>query len=127
MWQGRFYSCVLEHEHLYAAVRYVERNPVRAKLVKKAWEWEWSSSAFHIGETKSSGLQLADVSEIVKLDSTSWKEYVSDREDPQEIDAIRKCTMLGRPFGGSDFIETLSKVLGISLVSRGKGRPRKEK
>jgi putative transposase len=35
LWQGRFASFVLEEGHLLAAVRYVELNPVRARLVKK--------------------------------------------------------------------------------------------
>ena len=40
LWQGRFYSCALYAKHLYEAVRYVENNPVRAKIVKKAEQWE---------------------------------------------------------------------------------------
>ena len=44
LWQSRFYSCVLDEPHLIMAARYIERNPVRAKMVKKAWEWKWSSA-----------------------------------------------------------------------------------
>lgn len=36
-----------------AAARYVELNPVRAKMVKQAWDYEWSSAGFHTGEKKS--------------------------------------------------------------------------
>ena len=36
LWQGRFFSCALDDEHLWAAIRYVERNPVRAKMVPMA-------------------------------------------------------------------------------------------
>ncbi len=127
LWQGRFYSCILEHGHLYAAVRYVERNPVRAALVKKAWKWEWSSAAFHVGEEKNSKVELADISEIIELENINWKEYLGEKEDPREIDAIRKCTMLGRPWGGKEFVEGLSKILGISLETRKRGRPPKNK
>ena len=35
LWQGRFYSCILDDAHLYRAIRYVENNPVRAKIVKQ--------------------------------------------------------------------------------------------
>ncbi|MFH0800878.1 MAG: transposase [bacterium] len=34
LWQGRFYSCMIDERHLYAAVRYIENNPVRAGIVK---------------------------------------------------------------------------------------------
>jgi len=50
LFQGRFGSCVLEEKHLVAAVRYVERNPVRAGIVNVAWEYPWSSVGYHAGE-----------------------------------------------------------------------------
>jgi hypothetical protein len=52
LFQGRFGSCVLDEKHLAAAVRYVENNPVRAGMVKRTWEYPWSSAKFHIGEQK---------------------------------------------------------------------------
>lgn len=38
----------MDKTHLYLAARYVELNPVRAKLVKKPQEYQWSSAAAHI-------------------------------------------------------------------------------
>jgi len=49
LWQGRFYSCPLHHDHALEALRYVERNPVRAKMVRLPWEYEWSSAREHVG------------------------------------------------------------------------------
>jgi len=49
LWQGRFYSCPLDEAHLWAAVRHVERNPVRAGLVSHAGDYPWSSAAAHCG------------------------------------------------------------------------------
>src|SRR3989304_6265032 len=42
LWQNRFFSCALDEVHLLRALAYVERNPVRAKLVRLAWQYEWS-------------------------------------------------------------------------------------
>jgi putative transposase len=42
LWQNRFYSCALDEKHLWVALRYVERNPVRANLVVRPEEYEWS-------------------------------------------------------------------------------------
>src|SRR6266478_1975383 len=42
VWQNRFYSCALDEEHKWTALRYVEQNPVRAGLVASAAEWLWS-------------------------------------------------------------------------------------
>ena len=49
LWQGRFFSCPLDDEHLWAAVRYVERHPVRAGIVDQAEDYPWSSAAAHCG------------------------------------------------------------------------------
>jgi putative transposase len=48
LWDGRFKSYPLNEIHLHAAIRYVERNPVRAKMVKCPWEYPWSSAKVHI-------------------------------------------------------------------------------
>ncbi len=48
LWQGRFYSSSLDERHLYAAIRYVENNPVRAKIVEKPHEYKWSSARAHV-------------------------------------------------------------------------------
>ena len=47
VWQGRFFSSPLDEAYLWAAMRYVERNPVRAKMVRKAENYRWSSAAAH--------------------------------------------------------------------------------
>jgi len=44
VYQGRYKSLRVESDrHFLALVRYVERNAKRARLVKKAEEWPWSS------------------------------------------------------------------------------------
>ena len=48
LWQGRFASFVLDDYHLFAATRYVERNPVRAGLVDRPEDYHWSSAAAHL-------------------------------------------------------------------------------
>ena len=50
LWQGRFYSCVMDDEHLYYAIRYVEQNPVRAHMVQYPWDYSWSSARWHVGQ-----------------------------------------------------------------------------
>jgi len=49
LWQGRFYSCPLHFEHALEALRYVERNPVRARMVELPWEYLWSSARERVG------------------------------------------------------------------------------
>ena len=49
LWQGRFYSCPLDGAHLAVALRYVEENPCRARLVESPGQYRWSSAAVHLG------------------------------------------------------------------------------
>jgi putative transposase len=49
LWANRYYSTPLGPEHLWAAVRYVECNPVRAGLVGVAEDYPWSSARAHCG------------------------------------------------------------------------------
>ncbi len=56
LWQGRFFSCALDETHCWAALCYVERNPVRARLAKRAWEYPWSSAEAHCTGTDQNGL-----------------------------------------------------------------------
>jgi putative transposase len=47
LWQSRFYSVPMDVSHFWAALRYVERNPVRAGIVGRAEDYRWSSAAAH--------------------------------------------------------------------------------
>jgi putative transposase len=58
IWQGRFKSFVIsENDHLLAAIRYVEGNPVRAGMVTSALDWPWSSHRENAG-TGSAGMAV---------------------------------------------------------------------
>jgi len=74
LWQGRFYSCILDERHLYAICRYIENNPVRAKLVKKPENWQWSSAKTHLNK-ETSILSLANITEYIvkKIKGSSLK------------------------------------------------------
>jgi len=125
LWQGRFYSCVLDETHFIASVRYVEMNPVRAKLVKTPWEWAWSSAAYHINQDKKPPIKLYDLNKLMNVTSDSWHEFICSKEDPGTIDAIRKHSLTGRPLGSEIFIKKLEKEFGKKMQARPRGKPRK--
>ncbi len=59
-WQGRFFSSPLDETYLWAAIRYVERNPVRAGMIERAEEYRWSSAACHCGLRQDKALTVND-------------------------------------------------------------------
>jgi len=122
LWQGRFYSCVLSESHLYAAIRYIENNPVRARLVKNAWDWKWSSAKYHALKEKSP-ISIADVERFVEIND--WKYYLTEIEDTHKIKEIRANTINGRPLGNDEFVARMERIFHLRIRPMRRGRPRK--
>ena len=123
VWQGRFYSCPLDDAHLWMALRYTERNPVRAGLVREAQDWEWSSAGAHCGSRPAEAC-LSMAAWARRWCSASWQEYVSSGESEAELRAIRKGTHTGRPLGDGRFVRSLETATGRRLEPQKGGRPR---
>jgi len=120
LWQGRFYSCILDEAHLYRAIRYVENNPVKAKIVKESWKYKWSSAADHTKERQNPIIKLKSLSGI-----EDWKAYLKE-EDVEMEKEIRLKTERGLVVGTEKFVEKLEKKLNRSLKCLSQGRPRKD-
>ena len=57
LWECRYHSCIVHHEkYLWAVVRYVEQNPVRAGMVEKAEDYPYSSARAHVNGSKDAVL-----------------------------------------------------------------------
>jgi len=117
LWQGRFYSCILSRTHLYRAVRYVEQNPVRAKICQKPWDYVWSSAKTHVCQEKQPIITLSR--EYTMLGGrfrkgARWKEYLLRGDDAVD-EEIRIRTYKGLAVGKKAFIEKLEKERGICL------------
>lgn len=124
LWQGRFYSCILDEKHLFAAVRYVENNPVRAGLVKTPEEYLWSSARGHVGQGEDNILcKKSFMHEEIK----DWLSYLKSGEEREAVEAIRKKTREGQPYGEEGFVVRLEKKLGMKIRRGQRGRPRKAK
>jgi len=119
LWQARFYSCVLDESHFWTAVRYVERNPVRAKMVLRAEDYRWSSAAAHC--LRRQDPLLTDLGSIPPL-IADWSMWLADEEDPAELAAIRRNTGTGRPWGDKAFLEKLEARLGRPVTPQKRGR-----
>ncbi len=80
LWQGRFASFPMDRRHLMLAVRYVELNPVRAKLCRAPWRWRWSSAAAHVAGRNDG---LVDVGPMLKR-VNNWREYLAAGLEPEQ-------------------------------------------
>ena len=121
LWQGRFFSCVLDASHIWAAVRYVERNPVRAGLAAKAEDYPWSSAGAHCGKRSDQMLSADFPPEGV---IPNWSAWLKTEEHPAS-DEIRQRTHTGRPCGSVSFLEQLEGLLNRVVRPQKTGRKRK--
>jgi len=124
LWQGRFFSCPLDDEHLWAAVRYVERNPVRVGLVRRAEAYPWSSAAAHCGRRKDT---LVEGNLEVRAVVDDWSAWLREEDDEAMVETLRRRTRTGRPAGDSVFVARLEALCQRVLSPRKAGRPKKTK
>jgi len=124
LWQGRFkLQPIQKGGHFLACARYIERNPVRANIVKEAQEYLYSSARFYcLGEEDGltvESLAFAEFGQDVDLRRVAYKEFLRNF-DREEEEAFRSLEI---PQGDRGFLCRLIKRRGRFLPKRG-GRPR---
>ena len=109
--------------YFWSIGRYIERNPVRAKIVSKPSEYQWSSAQANI-----TGKGNNFIKPIWQYD-TKREEYIAFLNNPdkkEEIELIEKSIISGKPVGTEEFLNRMVETLGIIINTRPKGRPRKK-
>jgi putative transposase len=116
LWQGRFGSCAMDEIHTLAAARYIELNPVRAKLVRRAQDYRWSSAAAHLAGHDDRLVRVEPLLERV----ANWRDWLSAVPAEPDLEALRKHARNGRPLGDEAFV---SKVEVITARRLRKAKP----
>ena len=123
LYQGRFKSFPIQaDDHFYSVCRYVERNALRANLVRKAENWRWGSLREHVNPT---GIVTLDRWPIAV--PKDWQRMVNNPQTEAEVAAIRKSVKRGCPFGGDRWVKTTAKKLQLESTLRPLGRPKKDR
>jgi putative transposase len=126
-WEARYFSCPLDRAHLWRAIAYVARNPVRAGMVETAGQYEWSGARAHLGEQPT--LPPLDLAEWhAHYESLHWREVLRQGVDEAAFqERIREASKRGRPLGSEAFVEKLEQEAGRRLRPNPPGRPRMSK
>jgi len=125
LWQGRYFSSALDEDYLWAAIRYVERNPVRAKMVRRAENYPWSSAKGHVGMSVD-GVLTGNVYWRKQMESIGdWSAWLAEGDEPGQLSIIRRNVEKGLPCGTDRFLRKLEKLTGKILHYQPRGRPRK--
>jgi putative transposase len=123
LWQGRFASFVMDEPYLLAAARYVELNPLRARLVDSPVEWPWSSARAHLSGRDDC---LAKVAPLLAMVG-DWQGLLNTALPEEELEAFRRHGRTGRPLGDETFLERLESLVGRVLKVQKGGRPKKQR
>ena len=110
LFQGRFKAILVDRDaYLLEVCRYVELNPVRARLAGRAEDFQWSSAAAHCG-LRHDPILTSDPGWLEKLQGiVGWSTWLEDRAEPGADALLRRNTAMGRPCGSDEFIEMIAK------------------
>ena len=121
LWQGRFASFIMDEAYLFSAARYVELNPVRAKLVGRARDWPWSSAKAHLSGRDDRLVRVAPMLAMI----ADWRGLLNSAIREEDLRDLREHARTGCPLGNAAFVDRLERVIGRILRPRKSGRPSK--
>jgi putative transposase len=130
LWEGRFKSNLIEGErYLLACYRYIESNPVRARIVESAAAYPWSSYGYHAAGRENKVIRDHPI--YIALGSTPWERQQAYRGlfrqqiDNKELDEIRASVNAGLVLGGDRFKDAIERAVARPVHPSKGGRPRK--
>ena len=121
LWQGRYKSKpVADDASLARCGRYIERNPVRAKLAELAWLWPFSSAGFY---ALGRGDELTDTDARYAesgLSAAERKAYAAMLRDDEDDQWMQSQT--GLAIGPAEFAQRFTETGGHLRPRRGPSR-----
>ena len=121
LWQERFHSFPMDESYLLSTVRYVELNPVKARLCNAPQDWPWSSARAHFNGTNDILVNVSPMLERID----DWASYLTTN-DSNNDELLAKHTRTGRPLGSDRFIKELENLCGLTLAPKKSGPKRGE-
>lgn len=130
LWESRFKSSVVQSDsYLLACSRYIELNPVRAKMVRHVAEYPWSSYPQRVGLEPSwldSDPCFDALGDSESLRCERYRIFLDQTAGDEESDLIRGALQRGQLTGNSRFVDEVERVAGVRVERRGQGRPKLE-
>ncbi|MEO6281221.1 REP-associated tyrosine transposase [Roseateles sp.] len=130
LWEGRFRAGLIQGErHLLACMRYIELNPVRARLCAEAAQWPWSSAAHHLGLVRN--VLITEHEMYWLLGNTpferehAYREFLEQGVAASEQAQFTEAVLRGRPVGSEAFLRPLAVDHAAVVTRRPRGRPPK--
>lgn len=132
LYQGRFKSLPVQaDEHLLTLLRYVQRNPVRAKLADKVQRWpHGSESVRRSGKRQRQHQRQRELAALLTdwpvRRPRNWPAWVNQAQTAAEIDALRQHVRRSRPWGQDRWVKQTAAKLNLSWTLRPRGGYRRK-
>jgi len=132
LWEGRYKSSLVERDdYLLACCRYIELNPVRARVVAEPQDYAWSSCRYRLGTDAAGWLDRDPGYLSLGGDEVErrrqYRAFLRAAIPEGEWELIREAVQRGQLTGTSRFTQEVAGVLGRRVERRGRGRPAKSK
>jgi putative transposase len=125
LYQGRFRSFpVQDDRHLLVATRYVERNALRARLVRRAERWRWCS--LWRREQRAMPPWLVPARDWPVELPTDWVDTVNTPQTPAEVETVRRSIRRGAPLGSDAWQRRAARKHCLESSLRDPWRPKKK-
>ncbi len=122
VYQQRYKSFPVQDDgHFRVVCRYVERNALRAGLVKRAEDWRWGSLWRWLQNPEPKPKLLSNWP-IAR--SPRWVDRVNEPLGQGELKAVRRCAQRGAPLGDEGWVESIARRLNLESTLRPRGRPK---
>jgi len=132
LWEGRFKSSLVDTDkYLLACYRYIELNPIRARMVEEPADYPWSSyHANALGESSDLIVPHDLWLSLGNDDCMRRKAYLSLFDSilsSEQIKSIQDGLSKGLPTGDNSFRHNLEKMYSVTFGHGKRGRPRIQK
>jgi putative transposase len=120
VYQGRFKNFMVQEDGpLLRVLRYVERNPLRAGIARRAQDWRWSSLHAWLNGPEPMRKLL---SEWPTDRPRNWVDLVNRPQSGAEVEAIRTCARRGQPLGSEQWVQRVAAQYDLQGTLRPRGR-----
>jgi putative transposase len=124
LWESRYHSCVVDNDkYLWSVAKYIEQNPIRAKMVTTVEEYKYSSARSHLEGFKNEILSEELFDENQRSD---YAEFIRVNIPEEDMKEIRRFTRTGRPLGSEQFVSGMEAIFQREFFLKSPGRPKKQ-
>jgi putative transposase len=131
LWEGRYKACLVDSEdYILRCHRYIELNPVRARLIDNPASYRWSSCPAYLGRRTTSGLSEHPVwlglGNNVAQRREAWRQMLDEALPPEQLAEIRLYLQQQRALGRDAFKAMVAAKTRRFASARPAHRPRRE-